>query len=176
MSNRVLAAVLALSLLQAAPCVTAQTQNPAQPTINTETQDWQKLRDLKPDKKILIELKGGSTVKGKLKGLAPGKLTLSDDGNIYVLKQRDIQRVYRLKGGWSRARLMRIGAVVGFLVGGEIGFRREFRLEQMPNRIPSDKDEIPTLVGLSLGSLAGIGLGALFGRGTRRGQLLYEAK
>ena len=169
MKSRIPASLLSIILLLAAsPLAPAQTDNLAQSATNTNAQDWQKLPDLKPDKKILVEFKGrGGTVKGKIVSLIGSKLTLSDDGDIYVLEQHDIQRVYRLKGRWSRHTTARIGAGIGMIVGLLIG------TEKVVN---SPDPENPAAVhGFALGTLAGAGLGALVG-GRRRGELLYDAK
>lgn len=175
MKSRVLASLLALSLtLAASPVVPAQTNNVAQTTANQTLQDWQGLRDLAHGKKILVEFKSGNTLDGKLVGISGSTLTLSGDGNTYSVEQRDIQRVYRLKG-ISRKITMRIGLAIGLVGGAIIGGRAMDRLERNPNRIPSDADEIPFIAGLGIGTFAGAGLGWLLG-GKRKSKLLYEAK
>jgi len=176
MKSRVLALLLSFTLvLTASPFTFAQTNNSAPTQSSVAVQDWQKLRDIKPGKKVLVEFKSGSTIDGKVSSLAGSTLTLSNGKNTYTLEQRDIQRVYRLKGRWSRSKAARIGAVIGTLVGtivgGEIGLRAEGRV----GHIPSDEDTAPAFGGFFIGMLAGAGLGALVG-GKRKGELLYEAK
>ena len=175
MKSRLPALLLALTLaLNASPLVPAQTtKTSGQAAANT--QDWQGLRDLERGKKVLIEFKDGSTVHGNFQSAIGSRLTLFDDGGVYSADQREIQRVYRLKGGWSRRVTARIGAGIGFVAGSIIGGRRMSRLERDPNHTPSDADEIPLIAGMSLGTIAGAGVGALLG-GKRKGKLLYEAK
>jgi hypothetical protein len=176
MKSRVSSLLIALVLLLTTSTIApAQTNNSGQPATALNSQDWQGLRDLKLGKKILVELKSGGTVKGKLFSLEGTRLVLSDDGNAYDLEQREIRRVYELKGRWSRTKASRIGAIIGLVVGAVVGSVEEAKLENKPNRIPSDKDEIPLIAGMTLGPLAGGGIGALLG-GKRRGKLLYEAK
>lgn len=177
MKSRVLALLLNFTLiLTASPFTFAQTNNSAPTQTNVAAvQDWQKLRDIKPGKKVLVEFKSGNTIDGKVSSLAGSTLTLSSGKNTYMLEQRDIQRVYRLKGRWSRNKAARIGAIIGTLVGtivgGEIGLRAEGRV----GHVPSDEDTGPAFGGFFIGMLAGAGLGALVG-GKRKGELLYEAK
>jgi hypothetical protein len=176
MKSRILALPLALILaLGASPLALAQTASAQQPATSTGVQDWQRLRDLKHGKKILIEFKDGNTIEGKFDGVIGSTLSLSADGTVYSLAQRDIQSAYRLKGRWSRKITASIGVCAGLVVGTIIGGKRMTKLERDPNRIPSDADEIPMITGMSLGALAGGGLGALLG-GKRKGELLYEAK
>jgi|ERR1044071_1464613 small nuclear ribonucleoprotein (snRNP)-like protein len=176
MKSRVLASLLALALVLAtSPVVPAQTINSAQTAVSATPQDWQGLRDLKPGKKVLVEFKGGNTLDGKLVSITGSTLTVSGDGNVYSVEQRDIQRVYRLKGRWSRKTTSRIGLAIGLVGGAIIGGRAMDRLERNPNRIPSDADEIPFIAGLGIGTFAGAGLGWLLG-GRRKSKLLYEAK
>lgn len=177
MKSRVLASLLAFALaLTATPvATTAQTSNTGQTVAQTTAQDWQGLRDLKPGKKVLIEFKGGNTLDGKLVSIAGSTLALSGGGSTYNVEQRDIQRVYRLKGKWSRKTASRIGLAIGFVAGGILGGRAMDRLERNPNRIHSDADEIPLITGLGIGTFAGGGLGWLLG-GKRKSKLLYEAK
>jgi hypothetical protein len=176
MKSKVLASLLALALtLIAAPPAPAQTSNSAQTPPNITTQDWQGLSDLEPGKKVLVQFKSGDTLEGKLVSLSGGTLALSGGGSTYSVEQRDIQRVYRLEGRWSRKTTSRIGLAIGFVAGSIIGGRAMDRLERNPNRIPSDADEIPLITGMGIGTFAGAGLGWLVG-GKRKGELLYEAK
>jgi hypothetical protein len=174
MKSRVLAWLLTLALvLSVSPVTPAQTGNSLQ-TVNATVQDWQELSDLEPGKKVLVELKNGNELEGKFVGITGSHLNLDGDGYVYNVEQREIQRVYRLKGKWSRRTTASIGALVGLVGGSIIGGRKMTKLERDPNRIPSEADEIPLITGVSLGILGGAGLGALFG-GKRKGKLLYKA-
>src|SRR5207248_1073701 len=132
---------------------------------------------LKPSKKILVEFKSGvrDPVEGKFVSAVGGRLTLSNGGYAFGLEQRDIQRVYRLKGRWSRGTLAKVGAGIGMVVGTFVGVAIEVRNEERPGHVPSADDDGPAIAGAFLGTLAGAGAGALLG-GKRKGQLLYEAK
>ena len=175
MKSRVLASLLAFTLvLTSSPLAPAQTIASGQAT-NSTVQDWQGLRDIKQGKKVLVQFKSGGTIDGKVVSLVGSTLTLSGGGNTYTLEQRDIQRVFQMKGGWSRKTTLRIGAIVGLVGGTIIGGRAMTRLERNPNRIPSDADEIPMIAGIGIGTFVGAGVGWLLG-GKRKGKLLYEAK
>ena len=175
MKSRVPASLLALTLLlTATPVALAQTNNSGPPAINQNAQDWQGLRDLKPGKKVLVETRLG-TVEGKFVSAIGTRLTLSDEGETLSFEQRDIQRVYRLKGRWSRSFTARIGAGIGMVIGTFIGTGRMIRAEGEVGHTPSDDDTAPVVAGFAIGTLAGAGLGALLG-GKRKGKLLYEAR
>lgn len=176
MKSRLLALLLASTLAQTiSPVTLAQTNNAAQSAANTTAQDWQGMRDLKSGKKIRVEFKSGSTIDGKVLSIVGTTLTMSEGKSYYVLEQRDIQRIYSLKGGWSRNKALRVGSIIGLVVGSFVGGRAMDRLERNPNRIPSDADEIPLIAGMGIGTFVGAGLGYLLG-GKRRGKILYEAK
>ncbi|HEX8844153.1 MAG TPA: hypothetical protein VF791_05895 [Pyrinomonadaceae bacterium] len=175
MKSKVLALLLVTALLLAAsPFATAQTNSSA-PASGTDAQSWPGARDLNRGQRIRVEFKSGSILDGKIVSLNGSKLTLAEGKSNYVLEERDIQRINSLKGGWTRERGTRVGAIIGLVVGSIIGGRAMSRLERDPNRIPSDADEIPFITGMGLGTLVGAGLGALTG-GRRKGRLLYEAK
>jgi hypothetical protein len=178
MKTRATASLLALILwLTLTPAAASQTDKTGPAAAVKDAQDWQGLSSLKPGRRILVELRGGSveTFEGKFIGVAGSKLNLSDDGYTVSLEQSDIHRVYRLKGRWSRSKTARIGAGVGMVLGTIIGVRRGIRAESAVGHVPSDADTAPAFAGFALGTLAGAGLGALLG-GRRRGELLYEAK
>ena len=178
MKSRVLASLLALILMTAAsPLTPAQTNVPAQTTANAGARDWQGLSTLKPGKRILVEFKSGvrDPLEGKFISVVGSRLTLSNGGHHLGLEQRDIQRVYRLNGGWSRGKGAKVGAGIGMVVGSFIGAGIMLRAERNPAHVPSADDDGPPLAGAFLGALAGAGAGALLG-GRRKGKLLYEAK
>jgi hypothetical protein len=176
--SRVMALLLVLALLPAAPSVTAaqtaQTDDPAQRAATNDpatdgAQDWQDLQDLKPGTRILVEFKTSISdpVKAKFVSATGTTLTVTSDGYTRGLGQRDIQSVYLLHGRWSRGKAAKIGAATLGLTGAYIGARQDAR--------SSSPQPGGGVSGLSLGVLAGAGLGALLG-GKRKGKLLYEAK
>jgi hypothetical protein len=181
-----LALILVLAQSTAAPAQTmtngqGQSTQPAlpaeqpQPAFTTPAPDWQDLRGLQPGKKVLVEFKSGSTLDAKFVRINGSQLTLSEHGSDYNLEQRDIRRIYRLKGRWSRGAAAKVGAAIGILAGTFIGTGIGIRIEGRPGHIPSDKDTGPAVGGFIIGALAGAGVGALLG-GKRRGKLLYEAQ
>lgn len=168
MKSKALALLLALILVPTSSTTVALAQtNSGQSVTNTNAQDWQGLRGLKHGKKLLVEFKTGSTIEGKFDGVTGSTLNLSSGGSIYTVEQRDIQRVHRLKGRWSRRKTARIGAGIGLVVGLLIG------TEMVVNSPRADHPG--AFAGMSLGTLTGAGVGALVG-GKRKGELLYEAK
>ena len=175
MKHKILAPILA-SILFLATSPVALTQT-TQVTSADVAQDWQQLRGLKQGKQILVELKPGlgEPVTGKFVSATGSKLTVSLDGFNFDVEQRDIQKVYRLKGRWSRSRMAKIGMGVGMLTGTFIGVGKSIENERRPNHISTERDQLPSVLGFFFGSLAGAGIGALLG-GKRKVELLYEAK
>jgi len=178
MKRKVLSSLLALSLLwSVSPAAHAQIGNPTPPSPATNAQDWQQLSTLKPGTEILIEFKGGlrDPFKAKFSSAYDDELLVRQDGSPIIFKQRDIQRVYSLKGKWSRSTAAKIGGGVGMIVGTLIGAKISNDLSARPGHIASDADSAPAFAGFFIGSAAGAGVGALLG-GKRKGKLLYEAK
>lgn len=176
MKSRALALLLVLALLPAAPSVAAaQTNDPTQSAAAAGAQDWQDLQDLKPGTRVLVKFKphvSDDPADGRFVSVIGTKLTLTTEGYTRSLEQRDIQSVYRLKGGWSRHTMARIGAVVGAVVGGYLDAKY---INPIDRPITPTDDGTPSVAGFVFGGLAGAGAGALLG-GKRKGKLLYEAK
>ena len=178
MKTKALAApLISILVLTASPVTLAQTNVSTQSATNVGLSDWQGLSDLKPGKKVLVEFKSGigDPVERKFVSVSGSTLIVSDSGYQFRLEQRDIQRVYRLKGRWSRSTTARIGAGIGMVAGTVIGVKRMLRAEEDRTTPPSDADTGPAFAGFLIGSVAGAGIGALLG-GKRKGKLLYEAK
>jgi hypothetical protein len=178
MKHKVLAPSLTLILLLTTPPVALMQTVGSETRVRavTDVHDWQGLRGLKPDSEILIELKPDlrDPFAGKFVSAIGTTLTISQDDFHFSVEQRDIQRVYHLKGKWSRSRTARIGAGIGMVVGTVLGVKRAVDAER-PRRCGSDADMTPAFAGFYIGTLAGAGLGALVG-GKRKSKLLYEAK
>jgi len=176
MKHRALAPPLALFLfLTTTPITRTQTKN-VDEAATTSVQDWQGLAKLKRGKQVLIELKDdGRTAEGKFVSVSGTTLTLLEDGSNVTLEQNEIQKVYRLKGKWSRGTAAKISGGIGMFVGTFVGAGRGVALEREVGHVGSERDTLPAFVGFFVGSVVGAGVGALVG-GKRRGKLLYEAK
>jgi hypothetical protein len=178
MTSKSLATFLAcILILTTATISECQTKNPDQLTKQTNSSDWQGLQNLKRGKKIFIEYKSnvGGSLECKFVRVVGSLLTVSDGNSQATIDQRDIQRIYRLKGRWSRSTMVKIGAGIGMIVGTFVGAGRGLSLEQERGHIGSEQDEVPAIAGFVIGAAAGAGLGALVG-GKRKGKLLYDAK
>ena len=178
MKSEFLASSLAFILiLTATPVSKSQTTNPDQPAKQTGVSDWQGLENFKRGKQIFIEYKSnvGGSLECKFVRIAGSALTVSDGKSQATIDQRDIQRVYKLNGRWSRDTMVKIGAGIGMVVGAFIGAARGISFERQPGHINSEQDEVPAMAGFVFGAAAGAGLGALVG-GKRKGKLLYEAR
>jgi hypothetical protein len=120
MKHKALAPPLALILLvTTSPLAKTQIKKVDQSLTNASAQDWQLLGSLKRGKQVLVEFKSnvGGTAEGKLVSVSGTKLTLTVGGLDFTLEQREIQKVYQLKGRWSRSKTAKIGAGIGMVVG-----------------------------------------------------------
>ena len=177
MKRTMLAPFLASILfLTPPPAVLPQTTASRQTAAPATAHDWQRLKNFKPGKQILVELKSGlgDPIEAKFISAVGTTLTLTLDVVPFTVEQQDIQRVYRLTG-WSRNKMAKIGAGVGMATGTMIGVHKAIQAERRPNHVSTEADRLPGVIGFFVGSLAGAGIGALLG-GKRKGELLYQAK
>jgi hypothetical protein len=177
MTRKVLASILALILLLTiSPTVIPQTK-PPQSTPAPTAQDWQQLTILKPGTEILIEFKGGlrDPFQANFSSAYDDELLVRVDELPIIFKQRDIQRVYSLKGKRSRSETAKIGAGIGMVAGTLIAVKIVADREAKSCGSRGGACLTPVFAGLFIGSLAGAGVGALLG-GKRKDKLLYEAR
>jgi len=178
MNTKFLPPLLTFTLVVATTHISrAQTTNQVPDPTQALVSDWQGLDNLKRGKQILVEYKSsvGGTLECKFAGVGDTKLTVSADGYQMTIEQRDIQRVYRLNGKWSRGTMAAIGAGIGMLVGTFAGTAKAVDLEREPGHVNSENDTFPAVAGFVIGTAAGAGIGSLVG-GKRKGKLLYEAR
>jgi hypothetical protein len=133
------------------------------------TGDWSGLKAVTSGRKLVIQLKNGKTVKGKLSSVSDTELSLSLDNKPVHLKPEDVLRVYQIVGkSAKKATLIGLGvgaaagAVVGAAGGDDDGFfisRAQFA------------------AGLSvLGAGVGAFAGFVMGKNGNKRMLIYEAK
>lgn len=132
------------------------------------TRDWSLLNSVASGSKLVIKLKSGKTVEGKLSGVSDAALSLSVKGKPVALSRDEVLSVYQIKGkSAKRSTLIGLGvgagtgAVIG-AVGGDDGFG--------PTRAQ-------WAAGLSvLGGAAGALTGFVIGKTRHKRMLIYEAK
>lgn len=145
-----------VALLAHSPAVKAQ-------QARGVTSDWSGVKAIPPGDELVVKLKDGKTVKGRLVSVSDTTLTLSRKNKATELAQGNIFRVYRiaLKSGVGSKAL--IGAGIGAGSGIAVGSL-------------GDDNKAGLMLGLGV---IGAGLGALIGLAfaDRHEQVLvYEAK
>jgi small nuclear ribonucleoprotein (snRNP)-like protein len=131
--------------------------------------EWASVTSVPQGAKLIIKLKDGQTLRGKLSGATDTALSITGKNNkTETLDRNAVSEVYLMKRKAEKAKYALIGAGVGAGVGAGIGAAK--------NSPPIDDGEIYTMVGIPLG--AGIGAlgGLLFGLGRRKRVLIYRAR
>src|SRR6185295_4615829 len=84
------------------------------------THDWSDLTEVTNGSKLVIKLKNGKTVEGKLNSVSDTALSLSVSGKPLDLKREDIRSVYQVSGKSAQKSTL-IGLGVGAAAGAAIG-------------------------------------------------------
>ncbi|MFN2579296.1 MAG: hypothetical protein ABR607_16620 [Pyrinomonadaceae bacterium] len=152
--------MLAIALIFA-PVATAQQ--------SASSGEWGSVKAVPQGAELIIKLKNGDTLRGKLTSVMDSALSISAKNNKNeTVDRNDVSKIYQLKRKAEKAKYALIGAGVGAAVGGGIGAAK--------NSPPIDDGEIYGVVGVTLG--AGIGAlgGLLFGQARRKRVLIYQGK
>lgn len=160
MKRKTLPIILVLLLLSShAPLAFAQ---------QASSNDWTVVQQIKTDAKILVKQKNGKEVKGSMIEATDTTLTIDRDGKPFSIPRADVRQVYVLEGKAQKGKWALIGAGVGAGVGAAIG-----RSKYSPNR---DDSEMWLPIGLMFGTGAGAAGGFLFGMGTRKRVMVFDAR
>jgi hypothetical protein len=132
--------------------------------------DWSALKTVMAGSKLVVKLKNGKSVEGKLSDVSDTSLSLSVGGKPVDLNREDVKSVYEIsKKSAKKATLigLGVGAGAGALVGA-VGDAKDEGFEKLDRAVTA---------GLSvLGAGAGALAGYLIGRGGRKRVLIYEAQ
>ena len=134
------------------------------------TRDWSALKAVESGSNLVVKLKNGKTVKGKLSGVSDNALSLSVSGNPTDLSRDDILKVHQI-GGKSATKATLIGLGVGAGTGAALGAAAG----DSGGFIFIKKSEAAaalSIVGAGVGALAGF----LIGKSGHKRVLVYEAK
>lgn len=154
----ILWALLALTLIYS-PLARAQTPR--------ASGDWSAVQALAPGDELVVKLKDGRSVEGKLGSLTDAELTLTRNNKSETFGRDRIFQIYERKRKSEKGKYAAIGAGIGAGTGLGIGLAK--------NSPPVDDGEIYPIGGAMLG--AGIGAigGFLFGQAKRKRVLIYQA-
>lgn len=156
--------VLALVASLLLPSV-ALAQNTSVPTS-----DWSALNAVTSGSKLVVKLKNGNSVEGKLSGVSDTALSLSVKSKSVDLKREDILSVYQLrKKSATKATLIGMGLGAGAGAGiGIAGSGGNNSFDKLDKAVTAGL----TVIGAGLGALTGYLIGR---RGSKR-VLIYESR
>ncbi|MCY7375887.1 MAG: hypothetical protein LH472_07925 [Pyrinomonadaceae bacterium] len=136
----------------------------------TSQNDWSAVQKLTTGTDLFIKTSNGKTIKGSLVTVNDNEVELSVKGSNRVLPRNNIEAIYfAVPKSGKRARL--IGAGVGFLAGAAAA-------GTLNRDVIDERDyNYSALVYFPIaGLISGAFIGGLFGKGKKKGALIYKAK
>ena len=129
--------------------------------------NWGAVQALAPGDRLVVNLKDGRSVEGKLASVSDAELSLTRNKKSETFPRDRIFQIYARKRKAEKGKYALIGAGIGAGTGLGIGLAK--------NSPPVDDGEIYPIGGAILG--AGIGAigGLLFGQAKRKRVLIYQA-
>jgi hypothetical protein len=151
--------LLAATLIYSPLAVAQQTAPPG---------DWSAVQDVPPGDELIVQLKNGTSVKGKVSSVTGDELSLTRKNKTEAVRRDTVSLVFHLKRKAEKGKYAAIGAGIGAGAGLGIGLAK--------NSPPVDDGEIYPIGGAIVG--AGIGAlgGFLFGAAKRKRVLIYQAR
>lgn len=132
--------------------------------------DWSSINSVPTGDRLLVELKNGQTIEGKLASISDSSLSLTVKGKSVDVKREDVARVYHVvKKSATKATLIGLG--VGAGAGAAIGLAADANDNGGFEKI----DHVATAALTVVGAGAGAAIGYLIGRGKRKRVLIYQA-
>jgi small nuclear ribonucleoprotein (snRNP)-like protein len=136
------------------------------------TSDWARLNSLTAGSKLSVELKNGTTVKGKLSSVSDALLTLTVKNAPMELRREDVLSVHQIVKK-SAAKSTLIGLGVGAGAGAAIGIAADASSNDNGfEKIDNVAAGAVTVLGAAAGALTGF----FIGRGSSKRVLIYQAK
>jgi hypothetical protein len=129
--------------------------------------NWSLVQGIRTDSKLLVTLKKGSDIKGRMIEATDTTLTIDRDGKPFSIARADVRQVYVTSGKAEKGKWSLIGAGVGAGAGAGIG-----AIKYSPD---SDDSEIYVGMGLLIGAGVGAVSGLVFGQSKRDRVLVYNA-
>ena len=160
MKRRTAIASLLLAALVYTPL--AMAQQPSAPG------DWSAVQHLPPGNELVIQLKDGRSVKGKMTSVTSDELSFTRKNQSETVRRDSISQIHHLKRKAEKGTYAAIGAGIGAGAGLGIGLAK--------NSPPVDDGEIYPKVGAILGAGIGAVGGFLFGQTRRKRVLIYQAR
>jgi hypothetical protein len=156
--------VLIVAALSPSISVLAQVNGASQPTG-----DWSAVNSVPTGNRLVVKLKSGQTVEGKLNAVSDSGLSLSVKGKPVDVKRDEVFSIHHVtKRSATKATLIGMGAGAG--AGAAIGLAGSSSGDSF------DKLDHAVTAGLAvLGAGAGAAVGYFIGRSGRKRVLIYQA-
>ena len=130
--------------------------------------DWSAVQAVPPGDALIVKLKDGRSVEGKLNNVTESELSLTRNNKNQTFGRDRIFQVHGRKRKAEKGKYAAIGAGIGACAGLGIGLAK--------NSPPVDDGEIYPIVGTILGAGVGAVGGFLFGQAKRKRVLIYQAR
>ena len=131
--------------------------------------DWSRLNSLEFGSKLVVKLKNGKSVEGKLNSVSDSLLVVNVKNSNQELKRDDVLSVHRVTTK-SATKATLIGAGVGAGTGAVIGAvgGSESDFDKLDQAVTAGL----TIIGAGVGAVTGF----LIGRSGRKRELIYQAR
>jgi hypothetical protein len=137
--------------------------------VPAPTGDWAGLKTVVSGSKLVIKLKSGKTVEGKLNSVSEAALSLAVSGKPLDLGREEILRVYQVRGKSAKKPTLiglGVGAAAGAAIGAAGGENDGFFLTK------PEAAAAFSVLGAAVGAITGFA----FGKSGHKRILIYEAK
>ena len=164
MRSRTVALALAFLILLTHPSISLAQHAPA-------PSEWSVVKAVPPGDKLVVKLKNGQTIKGRLKAISDVHLTLARDQKSFDIDRQEVRQIHRIVPK-SAAKPALIGAGTGAAIGAG-GIAIAVAADESGG---DDGEAAAAILGVAL---LGAGIGALVGLifGSRQKKvLIYEAR
>lgn len=152
-----------LIALLAKPPVTVLAQDTSEPVRGA----WAAVDAVPRGDELVVKLKSGKSVKGRLSAVTDTGLTLTRENKSTDIERANVSKIHRVIGKSAKAKFAAFGAGAGAGVGLAIGAAKS------SPRV--DDSEIFYVVAVPLATGLGALVGAAIGAGRRKRLLVYEA-
>jgi small nuclear ribonucleoprotein (snRNP)-like protein len=137
----------------------------AQNSVN----DWSGVTSLQSGSRLVVKLKNGKSVEGKLSKASDSSLALNVKNSSQEIKREEIQSVHQLSRK-SATKATLIGTAVGAGAGAAVGAvgGRDSDFDKLDQAVTAGL----TVIGAGIGAIGGY----LIGRSGRKRELIYESQ
>lgn len=133
----------------------------------TASGNWSAVQALAPGDDLVVKLKDGRSVDGKLNSVTDTELSVTRNNKSETFGRDRVFQVYERKRKSEKGKYAAIGAGIGAGTGLGIGLAR--------NSPPVDDGRIYPILGTILGAGIGAAGGFIFGQAKRKRVLIYQA-